>query len=811
MRKTKNILSCAVLGAVIMGIFPVSLWADSLMKDYPAQVSSAVEQQVYAFRLSDVKLLDSPFTQAMELDAQYLARLEPDRFLHCFRKYAGLEPKAPQYGGWETATISGHSLGHYLTAIALLYAAGGDEEFKQRVDYIVDELAECQQAWGNGFVGGFPRSQEVFTEIKNGTIRSQGFDLNGLWVPWYTQHKLFMGLVDAYLYCGNEKARQILIGLTDWSWDCVGRLTDEQFQRMLDCEHGGMNEAFAEVYAITGDQKALALAERFYHHRILDPLAAREDKLNGIHGNTQIPKLIGLARLYQLTGKEQYHTASSFFWDTVVQNRTYVNGGNTDSEHFFPPEEFSRHLTPYTAETCNTYNMLKLSRKLFAMNPDASTMDYYERALYNHILASQDPKEGMMIYFCPLKSGHFKTYNSPFDSFWCCTGTGMENHVKYGESIYFYNDNALYVNLFIPSVLNWKEKGVKLTQQTGYPADGKIQLTLECQSPVNLSLKIRQPHWLTDPVQYQINGGHTLTAQTAGDFLAFERTWKNGDVLTFELPMKLRIETMPDDPRKVAFFCGPVLLAAGMGTEGIEEVKYTAGDRGKYDQFPTPPMPVIVSPAKDLTSLLTPAPQPGSFTLTGDVLKISGQKSPHRDITLIPFYQMHYQRFMVYFDVFDPAAWNKQQADYEAEQARLRQIEARTADVFIPGKMQPERDHSFTGEKTETGEHQGRSWRHAVDGGWFAFEMKVLPDAPMELRLTYWGSDGPGRDFDIFVGDTKIATERLNREHPGQFFDRYYPIPQELTQDREKITVRLAAHPSNIAGGLYEARTMKQP
>ena len=792
----------------LVAVLCTNLSADTLVANQPLKVGDRAPQKAYAFGLSNVRLLESPFKTAMDLDAKYLLSLEPDRLLSRFRRFAGLKPKAETYGGWETATISGHSLGHYLTAVSKLYASTKDKRLVKRTNYIVDELAQCQKAWGNGFVGAFPKSQETFAEIKAGNIRSAGFDLNGIWVPWYNLHKLYMGLVDVYLYCGNEKTKDILIKSTDWAWEMVGGLTDEQFERMLHCEHGGINEAFAEVYALTGYKKALKLARRFYHHRVLDPLASEQDKLTGLHSNTQIPKLIGLARLYRLTAEEHYETASNFFWKTVVENRTYVNGGNTDGEYFFPPEDFSKHLGVHTTETCNTYNMLKLTRQLFAMDPKAKYADYYERALYNHILASQDPNDGMMIYFCPLKSGHFKTYNSPFHSFWCCTGTGMENHVKYGDSIYFHDDDSLYVNLFIPSVLNFRQKKLTLTQQTRYPLDGAVQLRIAAEKPVKLNVKIRRPHWATDEIKLAVNNKPYLVTAGPGEYMEIERLWEKGDQIEVLFPMKLRTEAMPDNPTKVAFFYGPALLAAALGKEGIEEIDPHAEKRNKFDQVPSPPIPVLVADGRAVNDYIKPGDEMGTFTIEDAVLRTPGIEQTN-DVTLIPFYKMHYQRYMVYWDLFTKEEWNGTKERFEAEREKARALEARTIDQMIPGRMQPERDHNFKGENTHKGLFQDRHWRDARSGGWFSFEMKVAPDTPVKLACLYWGSDGPGRDFDILIDNKKIATERLNQNRPGQFFIVTYDISEDLTKDKAKITVKFKAHPWRTAGGLFDCRTVK--
>ncbi len=807
----RQVYFLVVIGSWLSGlVIGGAAHADTLVANLPLKIEDKVPQKVYAFSLQDVRLLDSPFKTAMELDARYLLSLEPDRFLSRYREFAGLKPKAQAYGGWEQATISGHSLGHYLTAISKLYACTEDKRLLERVNYIVDELAECQKAWGNGFVGGFPRSREVFAEIKGGNIRTAGFDLNGLWVPWYNLHKLYMGLVDACTHCHSEKARGILVECTDWAWDTVGHLSDEQFEKMLHCEHGGINEAFAEIYALAGQQKALELAERFYHHRVLDPLAAREDKLTGLHSNTQIPKLIGLARLYRVTGKERYNAASSFFWETVVRNRTYANGGNTDGEYFFPPEEFSRNLSVHTTETCNTYNMLKLTRQLFAMNPKAAYADYYERALYNHILASQDPKEGMMIYFCPLKSGHFKTYNTPEDSFWCCTGSGMENHVKYGDSIYFHGDDTLYVNLFIPSVLSYRAKGLTVTQRTRYPLDGDIRLQLDADKPVRLVVKIRRPHWAGDDVELTVNGEVCPVNTSAGDYMSVEKMWDKSGEIRLTLPMKVRAEAMPDNPNKVAFFCGPVLLSSGLGAEGIEDIDPHAKEHRQFDHVPSPPYPAIVTDDKTSCDYIQPAGEAGTFVIRPSVLRIP-DGGEAQDITLIPFYKMHYQRYMVYWDVFSQEDWTRTQGQFEAEQARIRAAEAAAIDQIVPGRMQDERDRNFAGEKTYQDLFRRRPWRDARAGGWFSFEMKVLPDAPVKLLCTYWGNDGPGRDFDILVDDKRIATEHLNQDHAGRFFSVMYDIPRQLTDGKSRVIVKFKAHPWRSAGGVYECRTIKGP
>ncbi|MCL2711230.1 MAG: glycoside hydrolase family 127 protein, partial [Planctomycetaceae bacterium] len=440
----------------------------------PAGILAEERIQIKPFDLSQVRLLDSPFKEAQDKDAKYLLSVNADALLAKFRSNAGLEPKAEHYAGWEKDSIAGHSLGHYLSAVAMMYAATGDPQFSERTEYIVDQLEECQIAGKDGLISAIPNDRRVFAEISRGDIRSQGFDLNGLWVPWYSLHKVYAGLLDAYDHCGNEKALDVAKKFADWAIDITKDLSEEQFIRMIRCEFGGMNDSLYQLYRITGEEKYFQLAERFYDAVILDPFAEGRDALPGRHGNTQFPKVIGLAQSYELTGNEKHRCITEFFWDCVVNHHTYVTGGNTMGEHFGPPDKLNDRLDGATTETCNTYNMLKMTRHLYMWTGETKYFDYYERGLFNHILASIDRSEDMnklFTYFVPLRSGGYRTYSSAFDDWTCCHGTGMENHAKYGDSIYFHGrergKDVLYINLWIPSVLDWKEKGIKVTIAPG--------------------------------------------------------------------------------------------------------------------------------------------------------------------------------------------------------------------------------------------------------------------------------------------------------------------------------------------------------
>jgi hypothetical protein len=753
------------------------------------------------FELQHVRLLDGPFKRAMELDAAYLLRLEPDRLLSWFRKEAGLAPKGEVYGGWESDTIAGHSLGHYLSACAMMSASTDDARFKERISYIVDELELCQNANGDGFLAAFPNGKKAFAEIAAGDIRPKPFELNGIWVPWYSLHKLFAGLLDAQHYCANEKALAIAIKLADWAEATTANLTEEQFQHMLDCEHGGMNDVLAELYARTGNQKYLNLSRRFHHRAVLEPLAKREDRLKGLHSNTQIPKLIGLARRYELTGEATDRTAAEFFWERVVYHHSYVIGGHSMSERFGPPDSLDARLADNTAETCKTYNMLKLTRHLFQWHAAANYADYYERALYNHILASQNPNDGMMCYYVPLRPGARKVYSTPFESFWCCVGSGIENHAKYGDSIYFYDkvsepgrtNDGLWVNLFIASELRWKEKGLVLRQETRYPevsassTTEATRLALTCEKPVKLTLRLRYPAWANNGISISVNGKLQKVSAIPGSFVEINRTWKTGDHVDVKIPMALRLEAMPDNPNRVAVLYGPIVLAGDLGPE-----KDPAARKSDY-------VPAFLAQGKPPQEWIKPVEgQPLRFRTVD-----AGRP---REVTLSAFYGMHNRRYSVYWDLITPEQWAQRQEAFRAENERLRKLEAATIDFVQPGNSQQERDHNLQGEKTRSGGETEQTWRHAVDGGWFSFDLQVKPDQPMALVCTYWGSDAGNRTFDILVDGSAVATQSLNRNKPGAFFDVTYPIPEELTRGKQKVTVRFRAHAGSTAGGVFGVR-----
>ena len=605
------------------------------------------------FALGDVRLLDSPFKAAMERNADYLLSIEPDRLLHNTRLYAGFAPKGEIYGGWESAGIAGHTLGHYLTAISQQYAATGDQRFKARIDYIVSEMAECQRAYGDGYIGALPPVElATLRGFREGAVEMSGpFTFKtGAWVPWYTEHKVLNGLKDAWILGGSEQARGVALRLADWVDSVTAGLSPAQLQAMLQVEQGGMMDVLAEIYSLTGNPRYLEVSRRFYHRAVMEPLLERRDILPGLHANCQIPKVIGAARTYEVTGEPQGRAIAEYFWDLVAHHYSYAIGGDSEDEHFYPEGTMSRHLGADTAETCNTYNMLKLTEHLFCWSPGTDTADFYERALYNHILASQDPRKGMFTYFMSLKPGLFKTYSTPFDSFWCCVGTGMENHTKYGEAIYFHGGDDLYVNLFIPSVLRWRDQAFALEQDTDYPRSDRTRLTVLLAPPTALAIKVRCPGWAAGPLAFDLNGERLEATGTPGTYAEIRQVWRKGDVLTVTIPMAVRVEPMPDAPGKVAFLYGPVVLAGDLGPVPPSATVPYSQDHSTNIGAPAVPVPVF---------LRGDAPVESSVIRSADgslVFRTSGIGRPS-DVTLRPFWEISYDRYSVYWDLVTETQW----------------------------------------------------------------------------------------------------------------------------------------------------------
>ena len=687
-----------ILSTSVFAIASVALHAQ-----LPAKVES--------FPVRDVRLTASPFKHAEDMDIRYLLGIDPDRLLAPYLKEAGLSPKAENYTNWENTGLDGHIGGHYLSALSYMYAATGNKEIKARLDYMISELKRCQDAAGDGYLCGVPNGRKMWKEIEEGNIRASGFGLNDRWVPLYNIHKIYAGLRDATLQTDSREAKEMLVKLTDWMIRLVSKLSDEQIQDMLRSEHGGLNETFADVAAITGDKRYLKLAHQFSHHTVLQLLLRQEDKLTGMHANTQIPKVIGFKRIADLEGNRDWSEAARYFWETVVNHRSITIGGNSVREHFHPSEDFSSMLTSEQGpETCNTYNMLRLTKMLYQTSADVHYMDYYERALYNHILSTINPVQGGFVYFTPMRSGHYRVYSQPQTSFWCCVGSGMENHAKYGEMIYGHSEDELYVNLFIPSVLQWGK--VRVEQFTGFPYEEATTLRLSCGRAKEFTVKFRVPEW-TDVSQMELTVNGTAQPVSVSDgYVTVSRKWADGDEVRLTLPMSLRVAALPDGSDNYSFMYGPIVLASRMGKQ--EQVGLFADDsRGGHvasgPQWPLQDMPVIVGDKDDLLSHIEKVEgKPLEFKLRGVY------PERYEGMTLEPFNCLYECRYMVYWPVISPDKLKAQQEALARSEREKNELEAATADKVICGEQQPESDHFIRSEQSRNGSHNDRHWRDAT-------------------------------------------------------------------------------------------------
>ncbi len=602
---------------------------------------SGVAVKIKTFDLSSVRLLDGPFKHAMEMDENYMLSLSPDRLLAPYYEAAGLKPKAPQYKGWESTQLSGAILGHYLSAASMMYASTGNAKLKANVDYIIAGLDTCQMALGTGYIGGIPNGPELWKKVESGEIVVHSFNLDSVWSPWYNLHKAFAGLRDAYRYTGNEEAAKVMERFGDWVVNFSSHLDDAQFTKMLTCEYGGMNEVMADLYQMTGKRKFLEVAKRFNDHKLFTPLAEGVDSLDGNHVNMQLPKIIGAAKEYELDNNDTLRNVADYFWKEVTQRRIYVNGEMGDYEYFGKLGDLPNRLNREAGETCNVYNMLKLTRHLMEWDPKAEYAGYYERALYNDILASQDPSTGMMTYFISMEPGFFKTFSTPFNSFWCCVGTGMENHSKYGKFIYMHGENDMYVNLFIPSVLHWKEKGLTVRQETRFPDSEKSSLRLKLEKSRELTLMIRHPYWAGKGFAIIINGKPVRLTSKPGSYERITRTWHNGDRIDISLPMRVHVVPMANDSNKVALMYGPIVLAGELG--GYIPLPY-AKNNNDFFEMPDVEVPILAIAGLKTTSWLKPVPgKPLHF-------KTVGVGKPH-DVEMKPLYEISHQHYTVYWNV----------------------------------------------------------------------------------------------------------------------------------------------------------------
>jgi DUF1680 family protein len=782
----------------------------------PAQVSNpALDSELRlvkarALPLTDVRLTGGPLKHAQDLDLEYLLALEPDRMLAFLRRSAKLEPKAQGYGGWDGdgRQLTGHIAGHYLSGVSLAWAATGDSRFKERANYIVNELKLIQDAQGDGYVGALMDRDRVdgkvlFQQLSKGIIRSGGFDLNGMWSPWYVQHKIFAGLRDAWRCTGNRTALDVEIKFAGWAEAILAPLSDEQIQRMLATEFGGMNEVLADLYADTGDSRWLALAGKFRHAAVIDRLAEMKDILPGIHGNTQVPKLYGALKVYLYTGNETEGTAAKYFWNEVAQHHTFATGGNTRNEYFGQPDQLSSMIDGRTAETCNIYNMIKMARTLFSLQTDIRNADYHERALFNHILASQDPDDGRVCYMVPVGRGVQHEYQGKFQSFTCCVGSAMESHALHADGLYYESGDKLWVNLYAPSIAEWKSAGVKVEVSTDMPIGQTATITVTPQASKKFTLALRRPFWAGDGFSVKVNGSALKTVAPANSYVEIARTWKAGDRVELVLPKTLRKEALLDNPNRLAVMWGPLVLAGDLGPEASRALPPPGQLSARSGQQSGPETPVLVAPEQPVANWLKPvAGKPGTFRTTGVGLK--------QEIDFVPFYQLPRRRYAIYWDMYTPAEWTKRETDYRAREEKQKKLEAATIGFAQPGQMQTERDSNQQGESTSPVQVENRYGRTATQ--WFSYDLPVDPAHPLTLIVTYSNENrGPGA-CDVLVDGKKVGEQTGQRRSPEQeirFFEVEYPIPADWMVNKNKVTVRFQAANGRSTPSVFGVRIVR--
>ena len=774
--------------------------------------AATAQDRLYAdeFPLGDVTLLDGPLKKARDLNIKTLLQYDCDRLLAPYLKEAGLTPKGKSYPNWDG--LDGHVGGHYLTAMAI-NAATGNAECQKRMDYFISELKACAEAnaknhpeWGKGYVGGVPGSDRIWSTFKKGDFGAY----YSAWVPFYNIHKMYAGLRDAWVYCGNEEAKQLFLGFCDWAIDLTAGLSDDQMERILHTEHGGMNEVLADAYAITNDKKYLDVAKRFSHRRLLLPLSQRQDCLDNMHANTQVPKVVGFERISELSGDELYHDASAYFWDIVTGERTLAFGGNSRREHF-PSKEACKDFVEDIdgPETCNTNNMLKLSEELHRRNPEARYADFYELATFNHILSSQHPQHGGYVYFTSARPRHYRNYSAPNEAMWCCVGTGMENHGKYGQFVYTHKGDALFVNLFVASELNWKAKGVVIRQETQFPYSEASKLTI-AEGKGKFALMVRYTGWVK-PGQFEVkvNGAPVSIVTGPSSYVAIDRQWKKGDVVEMTFPMHNSVKYIPNLPQYIALMHGPVMLAMKTGTEDLAML---IADDSRFGQLavgkklPVDQAPILINnQIADIANQLSPiAGKPLHFTLaTKMVNEIRNE--------LIPFFELHDSRYMMYWLALSEDNY-KGYLDNLAKQEQERQaLEDRTVDKVQPGEQQPESDHFMETDDSSVGNSNDVFYRDASDGHYFSYLMQTGGETNLSLRLKYWGvGEWKSHEFDIFVDDVLVKeVNNTGKYRISEFKYETYPVPAEALKGKKQVRVKFVAKPKKQIGEIYEVRLVK--
>jgi uncharacterized protein len=595
--------------------------------------------------LNMVKLTGGPWKNTMELERDYLLSLDPERLLFHFKKVSGIETNASEYGGWETESreLRGHSIGHYLSAISRMAVLTNDTTLLNRCAYTVSELKKCQEKTGTGYLSAWP--EEYLDRVET---------LQQVWAPYYTLHKILAGLFDAYMYCNNKEALDVAINLSHYLYDRIAPLGRPHFQEVLDkTEQGGMNEVFWSMYAETGDSICRNLAVSFYQDSYFDPIQQGKDHLKGWHSNSFIPNVVGIAREFEVQGDVSRKQMSERFWQQVVETRSFITGGTSNGEHWnTDPYHLHSELGPGAHESCCTYNMIKLSDHLWKWSTDIRYQEYMERALTNAILPTQNRETGMSMYYVSMAYGYYKTWSTPDSSFWCCTGTGMENFSRTAEYIYSVEDNRLYVNQFIPSELHYAKNGFTLIQETSLPEGNTVAISVNTEKPVNLKMAVRIPSWTGNDYSISMNGKPISMKPMPGSYFMIDRQWRSGDKLEIEFTPYLWYSLLPVDNKNVAFGYGPLVLAAKFKEATVDEKlrhRY-----GPYDGTPVEVPPIQFDTRNFNDFVKEEDKTKRHFKVTG----INGE-----EILLVPFHEVHREHFSVYLPVGNRSETNHKRVD----------------------------------------------------------------------------------------------------------------------------------------------------
>ena len=745
------------------------------------------------FPMNQVSLSDTYLANAFEKELAYLRSYNPDRLLSYFRTNAGLGSKDAPYPGWEDTEIKGHTLGHYLKALSQAYINRSDRDILERLHYMIDELALCQRE--DGYL--FASEESYFDRVE---------EQKPVWVPWYTMHKILAGLTFTYEATGYPGALETASLLGDWVSRRTGSWTEEIRSRVLALEYGGMNDALYDLYRLTGREPHLRAARAFDELTLWEPLREGRDVLPGKHANTTIPKIVGALNRYSLTGDEEALETAVRFWDMVVSHHSYITGGNSEWEHFGRPDILDADRSRYTCETCNTYNMLKLTRGLFAATGEGKYADFYERTFINAILSSQHPETGMTMYFQPMAAGYFKVYSSPFDHFWCCTGTGMENFSKLNDSLFFHDNGTLYVNMYFSSHLEWKERGLKLTVKADLTVSDKITLTVESASSEEKNrFLLRIPPWTKGSPVLTLNGA-PCPCPVEGGYAVLDRVWRGDDQVTLRLPMEIRAHTLPDNPAAAAFQYGPYVLSAALGREDL-----TLSRTGVMVDVPTKEMII-----PDFLTLTEGTPAAWLSRIEENVLK-DGEKPEFRltgiaegdSLLFTPHYLQHNERYGLYWNIVEKDSPEVQKHLKDRKDAAL--LACSTVDSLPVGNDQYELTHHIAGEKTYSGTWDGFNYRCADREGWFRYTLTVVPGEETLLMVKYFDFDR-NRPVNIEIDGEPAFAETGDFPGNREFIDRIYPIPPSLTKGKQNVTLTFRAGKESKTAGIYHIlRTLKKP